>query len=136
MRHLDFIAQFSTDIRHLPGEENVVANALSRIDSLSQPLSLSYAEIARAQKEDNELQNMVKSGSSRLKLKPVLVDDTGNLIMVDISTGREQVYLPAKFRYNAFFSVHKWSHLGPKTTAIMVSKCYVWPGTWAKACMA
>jgi cleavage and polyadenylation specificity factor subunit 1 len=28
--HLDFIAQFTTDIRHISGQENVVADALSR----------------------------------------------------------------------------------------------------------
>ncbi|EFN71769.1 Uncharacterized protein F44E2.2, partial [Camponotus floridanus] len=29
-RHLDFIGQFSTDIRHVSGSDNVVADALSR----------------------------------------------------------------------------------------------------------
>ena len=32
-RHLDFISQFSTDIRHVSGSNNVVAEALSRIGS-------------------------------------------------------------------------------------------------------
>ncbi|GFY02298.1 transposon Tf2-9 polyprotein [Trichonephila clavipes] len=38
LRHLDFISQFSTNIQHVPGTRNLVADALSRIeiDSISQ----------------------------------------------------------------------------------------------------
>ncbi|GFT07367.1 transposon Tf2-11 polyprotein [Trichonephila clavipes] len=38
LRHLDFISQFSTNIQHVPGTQNLVADALSRIeiDSISQ----------------------------------------------------------------------------------------------------
>ncbi|GFV07198.1 retrovirus-related Pol polyprotein from transposon 17.6 [Trichonephila clavipes] len=31
-RHLDFISQFSTDVRHINGTHNAVADALSRIE--------------------------------------------------------------------------------------------------------
>lgn len=34
LRHLDFIAQYTTDIRHISGSDNVVADALSRISSI------------------------------------------------------------------------------------------------------
>jgi cleavage and polyadenylation specificity factor subunit 1 len=33
--HLDFIAQFTTDIRHVSGQDNVVADALSRVESVT-----------------------------------------------------------------------------------------------------
>ena len=36
-RHLDFIAQFSTVIQHVTGQENIVADTLSRIDAISIP---------------------------------------------------------------------------------------------------
>ena len=32
LRHLDFISQFSTDIRYVKGKQNIVADALSRIE--------------------------------------------------------------------------------------------------------
>ena len=38
IRHLDSICQFTTDIRHVSGKENPVADALSRISTLT-PLS-------------------------------------------------------------------------------------------------
>jgi hypothetical protein len=37
--HLDFIAQFTTDIRHISGQENVVADILSRVESVTSPPS-------------------------------------------------------------------------------------------------
>ena len=42
-RHLSFIAEFSSDIRHVKGEQNVVADALSRphIQALSAAIDLS-----------------------------------------------------------------------------------------------
>ncbi|KAA3679483.1 uncharacterized protein DEA37_0012673 [Paragonimus westermani] len=34
VRHLDFISQFSTDVRHVSGSDNVVGDALSRVSAL------------------------------------------------------------------------------------------------------
>jgi len=33
-RHLDYISQFTTDLRHIAGADNVVADALSRIEEV------------------------------------------------------------------------------------------------------
>jgi cleavage and polyadenylation specificity factor subunit 1 len=37
--HLDFVAQFKTDIRYISGQENVVADALSHVESVTAPPS-------------------------------------------------------------------------------------------------
>jgi cleavage and polyadenylation specificity factor subunit 1 len=37
--HLDFVTQFTTDIRHISGQGNVVADALSPIESVTAPPS-------------------------------------------------------------------------------------------------
>jgi hypothetical protein len=54
-RQLSFIAEFTSDIRHTPGQENVVDNALSRLPPAQQPLpeaiplsSITTADCARA----------------------------------------------------------------------------------------
>ncbi len=141
-RQLDYIAQFSTDIRHLSGNQNIVADALSRIESLSETFPLSYMEIADSQDKDEELKKIIKSSTSGLRFKPTPIDGTNRFIFTDISTGRQRVYLPPKHRYDAFFSVHRWSHPGPKATAKMVANRFVWKGmqkdcnNWAKACQA
>jgi cleavage and polyadenylation specificity factor subunit 1 len=48
--HLDFVAQFTTDIRHISGQANVVADALSRVESVTAPPS--YDGLAASQDSD------------------------------------------------------------------------------------
>jgi cleavage and polyadenylation specificity factor subunit 1 len=48
--HLDFIAQFTTDIRHISGQDNVVADTLSRFESVTAPPS--YETLAASQDAD------------------------------------------------------------------------------------
>ncbi|UYV65493.1 hypothetical protein LAZ67_3004513 [Cordylochernes scorpioides] len=55
IRQLQFISQFSTDIRHVKGQNNIVADALSRIGELS---LINYDKIAEAQKHDEELDHL------------------------------------------------------------------------------
>ena len=61
IRHLDFVSQFTTDIRFLQGSSNLAANALSRVevDTLNTPLdsisSIDYTAMARAQQDDPTL---------------------------------------------------------------------------------
>lgn len=45
IRQLDFIAQFFTDIEHISGKQNFVADALSRVDSVSMPVIVSLEEL-------------------------------------------------------------------------------------------
>jgi cleavage and polyadenylation specificity factor subunit 1 len=54
--HLDFIAQFTTDIRHISGQDNVVADALSRVESVTAPPS--YETLAPSQDADDELRTL------------------------------------------------------------------------------
>ena len=48
-RHLDFIAQFSTDIQHVTGQENIVADTISRIDAISTPVT--HTTLSEAQEK-------------------------------------------------------------------------------------
>ena len=54
VRHLDFISQFTTDIRHVSGRENVVADALSRIEVIKLGPDVDYDIIAKEQLFDDE----------------------------------------------------------------------------------
>ncbi|KAG5321131.1 POL4 protein, partial [Pseudoatta argentina] len=65
-RHLLFISEFTTDVRHVSGAENIVADALSRADTIVMPTSLDMQEIAEAQASDNELQQLKQSTSTRV----------------------------------------------------------------------
>ena len=55
VRHLQFISEFTIDIRHVPGDANPAADALSR-SSLNQVASaVDFVAVAEAQTTDNEL---------------------------------------------------------------------------------
>ena len=56
IRHLDYIAQFTTDIRHVRGPDNPVADALSRIATLTPSAqSIDFSAIALSQSTDKDL---------------------------------------------------------------------------------
>ncbi|KYN27904.1 hypothetical protein ALC57_02690 [Trachymyrmex cornetzi] len=57
-RHLDFVGQFTTDIRHVSGGENVVADALSRVEELQSPMD--YVALAAAQQNDEEVKKYIQ----------------------------------------------------------------------------
>ena len=52
IRHLDFISQFTSDIRHIQGSQNPVADALSRVEVHSidsQPQVIDLDKLAHSQ---------------------------------------------------------------------------------------
>jgi cleavage and polyadenylation specificity factor subunit 1 len=51
--HLDYISQFTTDMRHIAGADNFVADALSRVEEVELPMD--YQALAVAQEHDQEL---------------------------------------------------------------------------------
>jgi len=61
-RHLAFIGQFYTDFRHVSGQDNVVADALSRANSVTTPLD--YQALACSEDQDAELQDILQNGSA------------------------------------------------------------------------
>jgi len=55
---LFFISEEITDVRHVPGVENIVANVLSRVDTIVMLTSFDMQKIAETQASDNELQQL------------------------------------------------------------------------------
>ena len=84
--HLDFISQFTTDIRHVKGSNNPVADALSRIDinTLQQPNGIDCKAMAVAQKEDPELLETLRS-SLALNLTPIPLPSSDTSLICDTS---------------------------------------------------
>ncbi|GFX98835.1 retrovirus-related Pol polyprotein from transposon 412 [Trichonephila clavipes] len=142
MRHLDFIAQYSTDIRHVQGNKNIVADALSRIkiDSITQSHMLNFRAFAEAQTIDSELQQFLHDSTSslHLELKPCQISDH-NLIC-DTSTGTPRPFVPTTFRKLIFEHLHNLSHPGIAATTKLICSRYVWPcmkkqiKTWVRGC--
>jgi hypothetical protein len=75
-RHLDYISQFTTCIRHVAGADNVVAKALSRFKDME--TALDYQALTVAQQQDQELREFRRSTSS-LRLREILLPGTNPL---------------------------------------------------------
>lgn len=105
------------------------------------PIQIDYAELAKSQISDTELQKLLKNKSSNLMLKQLDVDSTGILIYCDVSRPKIRPFLSGKFRKIGFNIVHKLAHAGPRSTATHVSNRFVWPymkrdcREWARACI-
>ncbi|GFW94236.1 transposon Tf2-11 polyprotein [Trichonephila clavipes] len=142
LRHLDLISQYSTDIRHVQGFENTVADALSRIeiDSITKSPILNFKEFALAQKNDPDLQKFLQTDGSSLKLelKPYQTPDCD--LLCDISTGAPRPFVPVSFRRALFNHLHNLSHPGIAASKKLICSRYVWPGMkcqikkWVRCC--
>ena len=135
--HLDFISQFTTEIRHISGQDNIVADALSRVEIVSAPVT--HEALAASQDDDDELRTLLQ-GKTALTLGKHLIPGTSVEVYCDTSAGKPRPYVPAPLRRRIFESLHNLSHPGTKATAKLVSQRFVWPGiqkdcrTWARAC--
>ena len=144
-RHLRIISEYTTDIRYVTGESNVVADALSRICSVSDQSQLSHCvdfrAIAQAQQGDAELQELLESNESSLKFKQVPLPDSVETIYCDISTGIQRPYLPVQFRRSVVEKLHSISHPGIRATQTLLSQRYIWKSMnvdirdWVKVCL-
>lgn len=102
-RYLDFIGQFTTNIEHIAGESNVVADALSRIEEIKQAVDLE--ELARSQENDAEMQKFLEPNSV-LQLKQVPVPGTRVTLYCDVSTPMARPYVTSEHRRAVFNSLH------------------------------
>lgn len=139
LRHLDYISQFTTTILHVKGEENTVADALSRLCEIKMPTAISTVNIEEAQASDSELGELLK-GTSSLDLKSIRGDDN-TLIYCDVSTGTIRPYIPQSLRHRVFGSVHGLSHPSGRATLKQLRRSYIWPSMnkdvlfWCRNCL-
>lgn len=137
-RHLDFISQFTTDIRHIAGKDNVVADTLSRVDEISMPVNLE--ELAQQQATDPELAEHL-SGESSLRLTRMSIPGSRTEMYCDVSTPTPRPFVPKQLRRQVFNCLHSLSHPGANASAKLVAERFVWPlmrkqcREWSKACL-
>ena len=146
-RQLDFIAQFTSDIKHIKGKCNVVADALSRIemDEISKPNEYVDIEVLiQAQNEDPELRNMLNNPrlNSKCKLTPIEVSQSDKIIWCETSSNNNnRPYIPTEYRKQIFNALHNLSHPGIKASKKLIASKYFWPkmrteiAQWARCCV-
>ena len=74
----NFTSQFSTQILHLSGSENIVADAFSRLNQLNMPIIVTTQQLQEGQENDAELQNILQSQTS-LRLQKLNMNNDGSL---------------------------------------------------------
>ncbi|GFR10228.1 hypothetical protein TNCT_243741 [Trichonephila clavata] len=97
VRQLDFISQFTTDIRHIKGSDNLTADTLSRIASIHMPDTIDYNEIAKAQENDSELISLINNPQG-LEIKKVNMPNSNALLYCDVSTKSIRPFIPIQYR--------------------------------------
>ncbi|CAH8566999.1 unnamed protein product [Schistosoma bovis] len=140
IRQLEFISQFTSDIQYVKGQENDVADALSRATiSTLMASGIDYNGLAKLQERDIELNKLRSGGSTSLVLEEVRFGNTK--VICDTSTGRPRPFIPKTLRHKIFESMHNMSHPGIKATIKLISERFVWTNmnhdvrNWTQACM-
>lgn len=120
---------------------SLVADSLSRIETITCPSTLDYAELATAQQGDVYLSSGNAESNNSVVLRKVTLPDCTNQIYCETSTGNIKPYLPDQFRKLAFNLIHNLSHPGINTTRKLVCQRFFWPGMnrdvsrWSKTCI-
>jgi hypothetical protein len=59
---LNFVSHFTTDNRHIPGQDNVFAGVLSRVEAFTDPVT--HTDLAASQEGERELQSLLVSDTA------------------------------------------------------------------------
>ena len=152
-RHqLAFISEFCTDVAHVPGVDNVVADALSRqhddeggdgvggepafVHAVTHLLAdVDLNQLAADQPEVPEVRPQTS-----LMLQRLQIPGCERKVWCDISQPRVRFLVPESWRNRVFQDVHNLSHPSGRATLAIVSRAFVWDGlrrdvlAWSRSC--
>ena len=140
-RQLSFISEFTTDIQHVAGKSNLVADCLSRAVVGAVQLGLDYTRMATDQASDPTVQTL-RTSDTGLRLEEVAFGDAGAVLLCDVSTGQARPVVPVNWRRPVFEAVHGLSHPGRKASVRLIAAKFVWHGlkkevrAWVDTCTA
>ncbi|KAL7289042.1 hypothetical protein TKK_0016996 [Trichogramma kaykai] len=157
---LSYISQYTTSIKYLPGADNPVADALSRIDlplpissstspaddfirvdAFALPTTLTLEALSTQQASDEQLQQILADPNFPLKLTRHRWGDQVLPIYCSLVNDTIRSYVPESMREAVFKIFHSPAHPGPAATNKIIRRKYVWPNmsrqisTWCKNCL-
>lgn len=136
IRLANYISQFTTDIRHVSGAENTVADTLSRMEGIDLPDDTE--KLADAQASDDTIPELMKNSSLSLKW---LETETSKPLLCETSSTKLRPYVPPSMRQVIFQKLHRIQHPGTRGSRRLIAQRYFWPnmnvdiGNWTKACV-
>lgn len=110
VHQLDFISQFTTDIHHVAGLDNPVADVLSCLEANAVQLDYTPPTV------DFDAKAKAQSSTTILKLIRVPMPMCSDTILCDISTETPRPYVPEQFCHIVFDSLDGISHPGVRAT--------------------
>ncbi len=150
MRHLDYISQFTSNIQHVRGIDNVAADALSRIETNAflsgQPPSVDYAACYpyhsgyRSAITSPPIILLIYTRSRSYYPAQLTVS---NSIVILQPVYKERPIIPLLWRRIVFDLLHRLSHPGIRATQKLLTSRFVWPGInadvdvrrWRRTCV-
>ena len=144
---LAFISEFTTDIAHIPGTTNQVADALSRqfdvnlaVHTIAHAFSdIDLEELAAAQQVDPDCL-AAPTAVTGLTLRHIVLPGCASPILCDTLMGSPRIYVPETWRKVIYHKVHDLSHPSGRATKLLITKKYVWHRIgadvtrWAREC--
>ena len=152
-RHLAYIAEFTTDIRHISGKDNAVSDALSRsitctdddmptetIMSLHHQSYIDFKAISEAQRVCPDEMATYRTSTTGLELRDVDYENGTILCDIRFSTGMQRPVIPSTWKKIVFNTYHSLSHAATRPMQRILTARYVWHGmkkdirTWCNEC--
>lgn len=134
-RYLSLLTEYLADVQFIRGDNNIVADCLSRPAMAVSIDPCDLPALAYQQKEDNELQEYKE------KLTSFPLKDNVEL-WCDTSLPYPRPFVPMSSRASVFNSLHGISHPGIKTSLKLLKSRYFWPDIdknvrqWCRDCQA
>lgn len=134
-RYLSLITEYVADVAYICGNDNIVADCLSRPANAVTCDIFDLPSLVELQQTDEEMK------SYQQRLKSYKFGPTSNL-WCDTSTPYPRPFVPLVARKSIFETFHKISHPGTKASLRLIKSRYFWPGmdknirTWCKECEA
>lgn len=126
---LEFVSQFTTNIVHIPGEDNVPADCLSRAVSTVQAEEIDWTRFAEQQRKCQEtLDIIVDQKHDSMIVKKVKTPDTDQEVYCDVSTTPPRPIVPVSHRTAIIRKYHELAHGGVRATRDLVQHRFVWNG--------
>lgn len=136
-RQLSVLTEYLSDIQYIKGDQNVVADCLSRQNAEICAITVDVCDlpaIAKEQEADPEIED-IKSKFTKYEM-------TNNTnLWCDTSLPYPRPYIPSSLRKIIFDEFHNISHSSKKTTLKVLKDRFVWPNIdkdvqeWCKECL-
>lgn len=143
LRYIDYIGQFITNVCHIPGKDNTIADLLSRIENseIADIDSIEYRQLQIEQENDSEIKTLIAENKTNSNLKSISIPGTEYVIYCDVNNNRMRSFIPLKLRKTYFNLIHNLNHPGIKASIRALNDRFKWPNIkkeckiWTQSCI-